>query len=537
MRYWLAVAVLIVTSAFLQLRSANQENQTWDEAMHLTAGFQYWRTGDFTRNWQHPPVAKLWAAIPLLQMDVELPKKDLDEVAYAREFLFANRTPYHQMLGSARMMMIVLSLLLIVAIAWFVARHFGAPAGLLAAALAALDPNLLAHGHYITTDVPNALFIFVTCAFWLEYLWKQRRWALIATGLVLGIALATKFSAVILPFLLILLYFLPGSPGRGVRHFAASIAVVAALSAITLSLSYLPGHRLSDKRTFAETVTSDTTVGKALRYVGQKFHLQPHPFLAGVDQVAEHNRSGHPSYLMGEVYDDGRWQYFPVAFGVKTPIATLALALLSLFFFRRDSRLLGLLIPFVAFFLFCASSRINLGLRHLLPVYPFLFAIIGACCATVLTRPRIAIIAVVLAVQVAEVARVHPHYLAFFNAAAGGPDAGINYLVDSNLDWGQDFDNLVRYVRRQGERRVCLLYFGSTSWETAKMNIDSVPKSDDLEAIEKVDCLVAVSATPLVGLYVPRKDTDWLRKMPVTTKIGWSIYVWDLRKHRAAAAQ
>jgi hypothetical protein len=532
-RYWLAVAALALTSGVLQIRSALQEDQTWDEAMHLTAGFQYWRTGDFTRNSQHPPLAKLWAALPLLGMDVVLPPAgDLGEVDYGREFLFKNRTHHGRMLLAARMMMMAWNVCLILAVAWFTQRHFGWPAGLLAAGLAALDPNFLAHGHYVTTDAPNALFIFLSVAFWADYLWKGRRWALAGTGVSLGLALAVKFSAVITPLILLVLYFVPRPGLRGFAHFLRSVLTVAVVSAGVLWIAYMPGHRRPDPRPFQEIVTSDTAAGRALRFAGAKLKLPSHPFLAGVDQVAEHNRSGHPSYLLGEIYDDGRWYYFPVAFAVKTPLAVLIFTALSLFLVPRDSRLWMLVVPFAVFFAFCMSSRMNLGLRHLLPVYPFLFVWIGVCWTAVVTRKRIAAIALLSAIQVAEIARIHPHYLAFFNAAAGGPGAGRRYLVDSNLDWGQDLGNLVRWARSRGTNRVCLMYFGSASWDHYQMDFGNIPPTKDKEGIEKLDCMVASSATPLSGLYVPPDELAWLRNREPTAKIGWSIYVWDFRKKR-----
>jgi len=148
------------------------------------------------------------------------------------------------------------------------------------------------------------------------------------------------------------------------------------------------------------------------------------------------------------------------------------------------------------------------------------------------SRVRVAVVAVLLAIQVWEVQRVHPHYLAFFNAAAGGPDAGARYLVDSNLDWGQDLDNLIRYVRSQGSDKVCIFYFGSSSWDHYKTGMYGVPGSNDRKAIEELDCIVAASATPLMGLYVPPEQLAWLRARTPDTKIGWSIFVWDFRKKK-----
>jgi hypothetical protein len=136
---------------------------------------------------------------------------------------------------------------------------------------------------------------------------------------------------------------------------------------------------------------------------------------------------------------------------------------------------------------------------------------------------------VAAALAAAESLLAYPHYLAFFNTLSGGPDRGADYLLDSNLDWGQDVKHLKRYVESSGNPPLCLEYFGTANLGYYGVKAMGVPRSDPSE-IAQVDCMLAISVTLLKGLYVDPGSYVWLHeKMPIA-KVGWSIWVYDLRK-------
>ena len=93
----------------------------------------------------------------------------------------------------------------------------------------------------------------------------------------------------------------------------------------------------------------------------------------------------------------------------------------------------------------------------MLPVYPLLYAFIALNVPLIRWRW---IVAACTAVLITESAMVYPDYLAFFNAAAGGPAQGPRYLLDSNIDWGQDTKRLKFYLDAHGVKGACTAYFG-----------------------------------------------------------------------------
>jgi hypothetical protein len=190
----------------------------------------------------------------------------------------------------------------------------------------------------------------------------------------------------------------------------------------------------------------------------------------------------------------------------------------------------GLVLPPAIFFTVSMTSTINIGLRHILPIYPFLY--VSAAVALVRVRFRFSrvLLASVLTLQALECASIYPHYLAFFNAFSGGPANGPKYLVDSNIDWGQDLKKLARWLDAHGTRRVYLRYFGGDQIVHEGLESLDVPGTADLAGRAAIDGFVAVSVTYLYGVYVPEAEYAWLRERQPAAKVGYSIYVYDMRK-------
>lgn len=527
------------------------ENQTWDEATHLVAGYTYLKLGDFRLNWEHPPLAKLLAALPLLAVNPRLPIEHEswrtgDTVMFGAVFLYRNVLPPDRLLLLGRLPIMGLTVILGFLVALWTRKHFGAAAALLAVFFYATDPNVIAHGRYVTTDLIAALLIFVVCIVWARFLTTKAWTDVLATGVLLGLALASKYSA------LILLVLLPGfylirwwqEPRRfSLRHFAATGLIVVLLGTAVLLAVYWPetNQALIERQSAPLSVYMHPSnrIGHFLHAVGKKTDLPAHAYLLGLDTVADHNHRGHPAYLLGEIYEQGRWYYFPVAFAVKTPTGLLLLLILGgvtvLGFLRpggRLARLRGAGFPWVVavvastgYFLFAMASNLNLGLRHILPIYPFLYVVAGVVAAR--GRPR-TVIVMALVLQVYEHARIYPHYLAFFNTFTGGPVNGPRFLVDSNLDWGQDVKKLRRWLDKHDIDEVYISYFGVTdlAYYGVRHQLTEVWNGG---SGENLDCVVAISATLLQGLYRD-EDYSWFRTREPDARVGYSIYVYDLRK-------
>ncbi|MEP7364027.1 MAG: glycosyltransferase family 39 protein, partial [Acidobacteriota bacterium] len=427
------VALLLLAMGALQFHTASLEAQTFDEAVHLTAGYSYWKTGDFRLNQEHPPFAKLLAALPLLTMGLRFDTASKnwtlpDQSEMGREFLYTNTRPADDILTAARSVTIGFSLLLGLALALWVRSRFGELAGVAALVLYALDPNFIAHGRYVTTDVAETCLSFLSVIAWLAWLEHGRKRDLIFAALALGLSMATKFSApYVLPvhFGLALVQVLRG---RMRWHTAAAslTAVVAAACAICL-LCYGSATFKVDK-------------------------LADHRYFSGLHELVQHNDDGHPSFLLGNVNRKGDPAYFPVAFAVKSTEVTLlglllALALLPRLWRRHGPLVCLALLAYPAFyFALSMKGQINIGVRHLLPIYPFLFALIAAAVAALPKPAAIASTAALAIGLLATNSTIYPDYLAYFNQFAGGPAGGTRYLLDSNVDWGQDVKKLKRYM-------------------------------------------------------------------------------------------
>lgn len=543
-RLFLPLTVALLTlMAGLQLSSILEESQTFDEAVHLTAGYHYWQTGSFQMNHEHPPLQKLLSAAPLLIWRPELPSDPNlvnDQFNLAKAFLYGGRISADTMLLAGRLPTIALTILLGLALAWWTRRYFGPLAALVAVALFALDPNLIAHGRYITTDLIATLFYFLACAVWTVHLLNPSLRNAFAAGIVLGLALASKYS------LIVLLVLLPGlsilrwlQAGRAFpwKRYWLTLGVTVLAAFVTLGAVYGP-----------ETIRAARRQNPHIARVKiGPFHYPRHSFFTGLDAVLTHSKDGHPAYLLGEISDKGWWYYFPVAFAVKSTTALLLALLLLLWLAARafpwvlysprkiPFPWLVLVIPPVVFFAVSMTSRINIGVRHLLPVYPFLYALAGAAIGHGFsgTVRRAAVIAL-LSLQAVEAAKIHPNYLTFFNLVAGGPQAGPRYLLDSNIDWGQDLKRLKSFMDREKLTSVCLEYFGYADPAYYEIRQEYLPKSWDREEMERLDCIGAISVTLLHDLYIPKGSYEWLRRRRPFGTIGNSIYLFDLRKPRTS---
>ena len=556
--FWPAVAAILAIAGALEVRSAMGETQTWDEGIHIVAGYSYLKLGDYSWNVEHPPLVKIVSALPLALMGLaaqpyEADGKRKDQVRYGIDFLYKNRRDADSILLAARSANILLTLLFACAVAWWTRRRYGPEAGLAAATLCAFDPNLMAHGRYVTTDFPVTVFFFFACVLWVEYLEKASPRRLLAAAAALGLALITKFSAVLLLPALAILYaacWIRRPREFPVRRAALAAATLTATVVLMVAVVYWPETvrcwRTNVPRLSTLVVRGNPT-GEILFYLGRKLHLPAHAYLYGLNAVADHNAGGHSGYLLGMRSETGWWYYFPVVFAVKSTMAALGAALLLLGAglwqaWRRQwvsPMVLGLAVPPVLYFVFSMTSGINIGMRHILPVYPFLYVGVAGWLATRANRrPGVYVLAALAALQIGECARITPDYLAFFNELAGGPGRGPEYLVDSNIDWGQDVKKLGLWLdAHAGNRRARVYYFGNAQMRYYKIDEMGYPGPLDQKGWDAIDEYCVANVTPLEGVYVPLNDLARLRLRQPVAKIGWSMYVYDLRKPKAAPAR
>lgn len=574
---------LLAIMGGIEVRTAWLESPTIDEAVHLSSGYSYWLTGDFRMNPEHPPLMKLLSAVPLLFTSAELP---LDHPSWAGwnqwefgdQFLFQNQVPVTTLLLLGRLPTIALSLVL----GWWifsVSRSlFGPWAGVFSLTLYATDPNIIAHSRFITTDLGFTALAFASIHRLVLLLQRPNRNNAIFFGFALFGAGMMKFSGIAWVVIILLLislvkliwpfssalrwrivwrwiaWFLPlsvmvlwGLYGFDIRRPADDPRIHQLyqqreeLLRVTDPASLPPLERFAVERLGDRTVTIGSWLERAAQYP-----IPAYGFLRGFFAVIGHSIGGQEAYLFGQYQSHGWWYYFPVAFLVKTPlptlVAVLAIVLIGLARLRLMKRRFGswlnalqrtslpvfifAFVP-VAFLAISTSSNLNLGWRHIMPIYPFLFVLAGFLTRVPAPRRFVGLRPALLLGLAAVLIQIgtYPNELGYFNATIGGHHRGPRILLDSNLDWGQDLPKLQREVERRDIQRLPFAFYGRADVQAYVPAAVSLPTSDDVRRHGRPVGLVAIS----VGqLYRQDRLFDWLWSEIPQTIVGSSIYLYQL---------
>ena len=493
LRWVLARRVEVLCAALLfgmgiQLFAAiSRKSITNDEIVHIPAGYYHLVAGEFQLNNEHPPLVKLWAALPLLIVQPDEPPapKNPEENFMERTWGFherfwqANKSRFQSVSFWPRVMMIPITLALGVLIFSFARKLFGNTAALISVGLYVLEPTVLAHGRIVHTDVPAALVYLLF--FFMLYRYSETPSARRAFGLALAcaVALLTKFSMLIVLPVLAVYLFVRLIINRSERQQRSPVllhsALIAGVVLFLVNAAYYfqhPALEASDVRWVA--LQSPALFGFVTTLVRLVSYVVPTYYLFGVYNIELHNHFGHATSLLGQYNDLGWWYYFPVAFALKTTIPFLLLAVASLGWavwklIRRERhyrRFLWLVVPVVIYLAISLTSHINIGIRHFLPVYPFLFIAGGGLLAQLLRARKTvgtAVLVVLFAWMSFEAVRTFPNYTPYMNQLASSHPHWY-YLSDSNVEWGDDVGALADYLKARGETKVSAALSGG--WST-----------------------------------------------------------------------
>ena len=452
------IAALCAVAMFLTWDHARNDSATNDEPVHMFAGFEYVSEGIYFTNPEHPPLSKDLAALSLLRRDLKPPPAaSLDRVQRITEFMSANRIPQKDMLALARAPFRWLLALLIVVVYLAARMAFGRPAALLASALIALDPNFIAHAGVVHTDLAATVFMTLTVVLALTAGASAKRWLMVS--LVLGLAIATKFTALLLVPLVLLAPLLAREELKERLAGALTACIVSgfvvyAVYAVNMRAMHPDDAAFVSARFLRSRKADPATIARYARLTQRAPEVGM--FLTGVKGVQLFSTASRGwNYLHGRVSRDGFPQYFFVAFLMKSTPAML-LVTLAIVFTRRNRWTIGLILPVAALFAASIPSSFNIGVRHILPVYPLLaIAGAGALASRLPKRAFIVVAALLIASAGVSVAKSHPYELAYFNFM-GGPE----WLSDSNVDWGQDVDRMHAFLRARGwERDTTVIVF------------------------------------------------------------------------------
>jgi len=472
---WISLLACLIAYPLLLLHYQHSISSTFDEGSHMAAGYRYWQCGDYAINPEHPPLLKLIAALPIRHWsftDFDAPcgtSITSNARLIATGYSLLNSPLGSAALAHARTSAMLFSILLLILV-WLAARAwFGWLAAGFAAILTVFEPNLTAHGALVTTDMAIAAttLLAVFCAD--RYLRNPSIWRLLAAGAGLGLALASKHTGIFVPFIVLLQFAASlwnDQSSRTSRRVLTrlSLTQLAAWCAICLIavaiLWSVYGFRYSALPTpgaphfdiaqmLNDSGRSQSIPGRATIFLA-RYHVLPESYLAGLAFVV--SNSVRESFIFGKMYDTGVWFYFPATILVKTPLTILALVAFALFtptLWRHHRRqFITALIPIAVFLAAAVTSKINLGVRHILPIYPFLVILAAAAAAYLFqrSRPLQVLCAALVVFQVASYARAFPGEIAYANELFGGQRNVRKILGESNVDWAQGLPAVKRYI-------------------------------------------------------------------------------------------
>jgi len=546
-----AVAALVIMCARM-VSTYTVFTQTFDEPFHVACGMEWLDKGVYHYEAQHPPLARIAAALgPRLAGERS---HGIADPILEGNAIFGSGRRYTRNLALARLGELPFVVLAGAGVWVWARRYYGYRTAFFSVFLFSMAPPVLAHGGLATTDIA----ITATCAWalyaWLRFLEEPNTKHSLFLGLWSGMALISKFtSLVFLGFSALCILFVWLScthrwrflrfriAPRALRLIAPAMVVAFFIVWACFLFTFAPLFSVDELARRKADFSPVLTVPGFVHTLATTVPVPAGQYFRGLGQVWRHNKGGQWSFLLGERRDSGWWWFFPVVLAVKTPLGFLVLALAGgVILLKRLRRDADWIAPAPVLFalvilLSCLPSRINIGVRHVLPMYPALAILAGAFVSHALGRGRRILRFVALACVAwccASSIAAHPDYLAYFNEIASRRPE--HFLVDSDLDWGQDLGRLSARLRALRAPSVTLSYFG-----TADLTKFNLPAARSISCEDNLKGYVAVSATMLylhgpLWSKCPQRYSELARARPVE-RVGGSIFLYYFAPSTASA--
>jgi hypothetical protein len=551
--FHLILAALVLAAMFgLAAGSARISSPTFDEGFYIARGWAFLKTGRLLPL-GHPPLTNILSGLGVL-LEPGLPQpsslagwqtdgKHLLDPAemLSQDLLWHSGINTTRVIFLARLPIIFLALLLAAVVYRWGRELYGQWSGWLALVLLAFCPNILAHAGLATTDLGVAAFFIMTLYAWTRFLHRQTRFWLIASGVAFGLTQASKFSALVLiPLLGVMTLWVAMRTERPIQ-----IPIRKAVGArCIIPLKSCVVRRVTSA--IAALIVMGL-IGLVALWASYLFSLRPYPlgsYVLEFRHFLDLAGDGHRAYMLGRFSDSGWWYYHPLVLAVKLslPVLVLLAIAITLAVGREvQRREMEIIFPALAYLGVTMFGSLNVGIRYLLPILPliFLFSVRMASGPARSGLVRHLIVGSVVVAHVAISLWHFPYYIPFFNLAVGGPNKGINFLADSNLDWGQDLPTLAQYLKDRGAiMPIYLSYFGRA--EPAYYGIDYIalpgwppplpdPDRPKFYPMNPAPGLYAISVSNLVGVQLPEPDTfGYFRAREPVARLGHSIYVYEV---------
>jgi len=549
----LLVVIFLGTMAFFMTMAMKGDSATTDETIHVLSGYEYWR-GRFTVNPEHPPLGKQIATIGLDLLKPIMPINQRYEKAikdyyydswaetreYSQKWLFKTvGNNAEQIVNSARTIVIIFTIILAI-IMFFVARKwYGWLAALISVFLFAFSPVILTHGHLANTDLWMTLGFFISIFSFAYYLEKPHWWRLVLAAVCFALAILFKFSAVLLIPILVILWFVYRAKSQDRKNYSLKSFSILLLTFILIS-GFLIWADYGFPRHFAPPFVADpafTYTNKPLRVLAPILtHLPVPEYFKGLVMVFATSVSERPAYLLGHFSAGGWWYYFPLAFLVKEPLPFILVLLSGLgcwIGWRKKLEFKDwlLVIPPAFYLLITLFTKLNIGIRHLMPIYPFLFIFAGYFISELFTRYKKSLITYYLLLITLAIMAVwylsasiciYPYFMTYFNELAGGPRNGAAILVDSNIDWGQDMKRLANWLKENDiTDQIKMEYYWASADQVDYYGVNYVGLKES-DPTQRGWIVIGVSS-------LQRPVFSWLKNYTPVKIIGNSVYVYYLQ--------
>ena len=590
----LAVLMVVIALA-LAITSVWNDAPIVDEIPHIGAGYSYVTKLDHRLNPEHPPLAKDLAGIALKiygikdapAFESKFWQEDINgQWEFGRKLIFNSGNDAVRVGRFAKLPVFIFFILSAIIVFLWAKQLSGYSAALLALFLFAFSPTVLAHSRFVTTDVPALFGVLLSSYFFVHYLKNQSKKNLAMAGVAFGVAELTKFSLFLLaPFFIVLAiaYAFLNSPSKFrsiIYNLKSTIAIIAiGYIAIVWPVYVVHTWNYPIERQHADTKDLLGSYGNRL-FADRVIELSDKPVLRGLAEyglgllmVTQRSTGGNTTYFMGEVRSTAWPQYFPIVYFLKEPLSFWLLLITALLFLSAKMKITNYklqitniknwskdnfdkfaMLAWLALYWFVSiRANLNIGVRHMMPIYGFTFILLSGGLVSIYksfqnSKKKLYtfnfLLLTLLGWYLYENLKIYPYYLTYFNQVAllrpswapAGPGyipGGHNYVVDSNLDWGQDLKRLADWVEKNNIKKISLDYFGwsdQTYYLKDKLVWIWAGKYNNPREflVDNPDGgYIAVSATFYMGSREkPETSYAWLDDYKPLTVIGNSIFVW-----------
>jgi hypothetical protein len=535
---------------------------TVDEFSHFPSGIYNLLTMDWSMDSESPPLIKCYTAITSI---ITQPKINIAEIKKSKtnawglgyQFMNSNAEQYHHIFQYGRCAIILLGCFLGWLIYRFGTHLFGQAGGLFALFLYVFNPNIIAHSSLTTIDIGASCFIFLSIYCFWRCLKKRDTVSVVLAGFSLGLAQLSKFTALLLyPVFLVIISFIVlerwilKKDHNDNSHTILLKDISGFLIIILISLAIInAGYFFSGSfKPLAEYHFSSNLLHNISIWLWDSFPVPlPFDYLTGFDmQLALSEGGVYTSYLMGEHSMEGWWNYYLIAFIIKNPLALLIILILTITFWKRISCTeleddLCIWVPVVMYLIyFSFFTHIPIGVRYILPVFPMIFLAAGSLVTNPIINKKTGklVVTILAFAYLLPTFLVYPNYLSYFNIIAGGPKNGHKWLIDSNLDWGQDLPGLKKYMEHEGIEEIKLGYFGRVDPEIYGIKY-TVSNGEPEPGIHAISINYLVGYPYFLLNNNPKKlinvDLDYFKKFRTLTPvdvINNTIYIFNIENER-----